>query len=148
MHNFNSPYYVVCNAMRGKNGYDYNVKTIKDFTINFSNSKGFKLYTPRKGYMGGSYIVKGGKSEDFTHLVTLDNDMIIVENTKGIQNQIINHIFTFMQKDSKVIVLTPLNAADRKRQMDALGLIDADVVDMATLPKVLLPRATRKANNN
>jgi hypothetical protein len=148
MHNFNSPYYVVCNAMRGKNGYDYNGKTIKDFTINFSNSKGFKLYTPRKGYMGGSYIVKGGKSEDLTHLVTLDNDMIIVENTKGIQNQIINHIFTFMQKDSKVIVFTPLNAADRKRQMDALGLIDADVVDMATLPKVLLPRATRKANNN
>lgn len=148
MHNFNSPYYVVCNAMRGKNGYDYNGKTIKDFTINFSNSKGFKLYTPRKGYMGGSYIVKGGKSEDLTHLVTLDNDMIIVENTKGIQNQIINHIFPFMQKDSKVIVFTPLNAADRKRQMDALGLIDADVVDMATLPKVLLPRATRKANNN
>ena len=148
MHNFNSPYYVVCNAMRGKNGYDYNGKTIKDFTINFSNSKGFKLYTPRKGYMGGSYLVKGGKSEDLTHLVTLDNDMIIVENTKGIQNQIINHIFPFMQKDSKVIVFTPLNAADRKRQMDALGLIDADVVDMATLPKVLLPRATRKANNN
>jgi hypothetical protein len=148
MHNFNSPYYVVCNAMRGKNGYDYNGKTIKDFTINFSNSKGFKLYTPRKGYMGGSYVVKGGKSEDLTHLVTLDNDMIIVENTKGIQNQIINHIFPFMQKDSKVIVFTPINAFDRKRQMDALGLIDADVVDMATLPKVLLPRATRKANNN
>ena len=148
MHNFNSPYYVVCNAMRGKNGYDYNGKTIKDFTINFSNSKGFKLYTPRKGYMGGSYLVKGGKSEDLTHLVTLDNDMIIVENTKGIQNQIINHIFPFMQKDSKVIVFTPINAFDRKRQMDALGLIDADVVDMATLPKVLLPRATRKANNN
>lgn len=148
MHNFNSPYYVVCNAMRGKNGYDYNGKTIKDFTINFANSKGFKLYTPRKGYIGGSYMVKGGKSEDLTHMVTLDNDITIVENTKKIQNQIINHIFPLLQKDGKVIVFTPLNAADRKKQMDALGLIDADIVDMATLPKVLLPRATRKANNN
>lgn len=148
MHNFNSPYYVVCNAMRGKNGYSYNGKTIKDFTINFANSKGFKLYTPRKGYISGSYLVKGGKSEDLTHMVTLDNDIIIVENTKKIQNQIINHIFPLLQKDGKVIVFTPLNAADRKRQMDALGLIDADIIDMATLPKVLLPRATRKANGN
>lgn len=148
MHNFNSPYYVVCNAMRGKNGYDYNGKTIKDYTVNFANSKGFKLYTPRKGYSGGAYMVKGGKSEDLTHMVTLDNDITIVENTKKIQNQIINHIFPFLQKDGKVIVFTPLNAADRKRQMDALGLIDADIVDMATLPKVLLPRATRRANGN
>jgi hypothetical protein len=148
MHNFNSPYYVVCNAMRGKNGYDYNGKIIKDFTINFSNSKGFKLYTPRKGYSGGAYLVKGGKSEDLTHLVTLDGDMTIVENTKGIQNQVINHIFPFLQKDSKVIVFNPLNASDRKKQMDALGLTDADLVDMATLPKVLLPRSTRKANGN
>ena len=148
MHNFNSPYYVVCNAMRGKNGYTYNGKAIKDFTINFANSKGFRLYTPRKGYIGGAYMVKGGKVEELNHLVTLDNDITIVENTKKIQNQVINHIFPFLQKDGKVIVFTPLNAADRKRQMDALGLIDADIVDMATLPKVLLPRATRKANGN
>ena len=134
--------------MRGKNGYDYNGKSIKDYTVNFGNSKGFKLYTPRKGYSGGAYLVKGGKVEELTHLVTLDNDITIVENTKKIQNQIINHIFPFLQKDGKVIVFTPLNAADRKRQMDALGLIDADIVDMATLPKVLLPRATRRANNN
>ena len=148
MHNFNSPYYVVCNAMRGKNGYDYNGKTIKDYTINFANNKGFKLYTPRKGYMGGAYMVKGGKAEELNHLVTLDGDMTIVENTKGIQNQIINHIFPFLQKDGKVIVFTPINAADRKNQMDSLGLSNADIIDMATLPKVLLPRATRRVNNN
>jgi len=148
MHNFNSPYYVVCNAMRGKNGYSYNGKTIKDFTIDFNKSRGFKLYTPRKGYSGGAYMVKGGKVEELTHLVTLDGDMTIVENTKGIQNQVINHIFPFLQKDGKVIVFNPLNASDRKKQMDALGLVDADIVDMATLPKVLLPRATRRANNN
>lgn len=147
MHNFNSPYYVVCNAMRGKNGYSYNGKTIKDFTIDFNNSRGFKLYTPRKGYSGGTYMVKGGKVEELTHLVTLDNDMTIVENTKGIKSQIVNHIFPFLQKDGKVIVFEPLNASDRKKQMDALGLIDADIVDMATLPKVLLPRATRRSSN-
>jgi len=148
MHNFNSPYYVVCNAMRGKNGYDYNGKTIKDFTINFGNSKGFKLYTGRKGYLNGSYIVKGSKNEDMTHLISLDGGMVIVENTKKIKTQIVNHIFPMIQNDGKVIVFEPLNAADRKKQMDALGLVDADIVDMATLPKVLLPRATRKANNN
>jgi len=148
MHNFNSPYYVVCNAMRGKNGYDYNGKTIKDYTINFSNSKGFKLYTPRKGYVNGSYIVKGSKNEDMTHLISLDGGMVIVENTKKIKTQIVNHIFPMLQNDGKVIVFEPLNAADRKKQMDALGLVDADIVDMATLPKVLLPRATRRANNN
>jgi hypothetical protein len=93
-------------------------------------------------------MVKGGKVEELNHLVTLDNDITIVENTKGIQNQVINHIFPFLQKDGKVIVFTPLNAADRKNQMSALGLIDADIVNMATLPKVLLPRATRRANNN
>jgi hypothetical protein len=148
MHNFNSPYYVVCNAMRGKNGYDYNGKAIKDYTINFSNSRGFKLYTPRKGYLNGSYIVKGGKNEDLTHLVTLDSGMVIVENTKKIKTQIINHIFPYLQNDGKVIVFEPLNATDRKKQMDALGLIDADIIDMSTLPKVLLPRATRRASNN
>jgi hypothetical protein len=148
MHNFNSPYYVVCNAMRGKNGYDYNGKTIKDYTINFNNSRGFKLYTPRKGYSGGAYIVKGGKAEDLTHLVTLDSGMVIVENTKKIKTQIINHIFPYLQKDGKVIVFEPLNASDRKKQMDALGLVDSDIIDMSTLPKVLLPRATRRASNN
>jgi len=148
MHNFNSPYYVVCNAMRGKNGYDYNGKTIKDFTINFGNSKGFKLYTPRKGYMGGTYLVKGAKSDDLTHVVTLDKDITIVENTRKIKTQIINYIFPFLQTDGKVIIFTPINAADRKNQMDALGLSNADIIDMTTLPKVLLPRATRKANNN
>ena len=148
MHNFNSPYYVVCNAMRGKNGYNYNGKAVKDYTINFNNSRGFKLYTPRKGYLNGSYIVKGGKNEDLTHLVTLDGGMVIVENTKKIKTQIVNHIFPMLQNDGKVIVFEPLNAADRKKQMDALGLIDADLVDMATLPKVLLPRATRRASNN
>jgi hypothetical protein len=148
MHNFNSPYYVVCNAMRGKNGYDYNGKAVKDYTINFNNSRGFKLYTPRKGYLNGSYIVKGSKNEDLTHLVTLDSGMVIVENTKKIKTQIVNHIFPMLQNDGKVIVFEPLNAADRKKQMDALGLVDADIVDMATLPKVLLPRATRRANNN
>jgi hypothetical protein len=148
MHNFNSPYYVVCNAMRGKNGYDYNGKAIKDYTINFGNSRGFKLYTPRKGYLNGSYIVKGSKNEDMTHLISLDGDMVIVENTKKIKTQIVNHIFPMLQNDGKVIVFEPLNAADRKKQMDALGLVDADIVDMATLPKVLLPRATRRANNN
>jgi hypothetical protein len=148
MHNFNSPYYVVCNAMRGKNGYDYNGKAIKDYTINFNNSRGFKLYTPRKGYSGGAYLVKGGKAEELTHLITLDNDITIVENTKGIKTQIINHIFPFLQKDGKVIVFEPLNAADRKKQMDSLGIMDADIIDMTTLPKVLLPRATRRARNN
>jgi hypothetical protein len=148
MHNFNSPYYVVCNAMRGKNGYDYNGKAVKDYTINFNNSRGFKLYTPRKGYLNGSYIVKGSKNEDLTHLVTLDSGMVIVENTKKIKTQIVNHIFPYLQNDGKVIVFEPLNAADRKKQMDALGLVDSDIVDMATLPKVLLPRATRRANNN
>ena len=134
--------------MRGKNGYDYNGKTIKDYTINFQNARGFKLYTPRKGYMGGTYLVKGAKSDDLTHVVTLDKDITIVENTRQIKTQIINHIFPFLQTDGKVIVFTPLNAADRKNQMDALGLSNADIVDMTTLPKVLLPRATRKANNN
>jgi hypothetical protein len=148
MHNFNSPYYVVCNAMRGKNGYDYNGKTIKDYTINFQKARGFKLYTPRKGYMGGTYLVKGAKSDDLTHVVTLDKDITIVENTRQIKTQIINHIFPFLQTDGKVIVFAPINAADRKNQMDALGLSNADIIDMATLPKVLLPRATRKANNN
>jgi len=148
MHNFNSPYYVVCNAMRGKNGYDYNGKAIKDYTINFGNSRGFKLYTPRKGYLNGSYIVKGSKNEDMTHLISLDGGMVIVENTKKIKTQIVNHIFPYLQNDGKVIVFEPLNAADRKKQMDALGLVDSDIVDMATLPKVLLPRATRRANNN
>ncbi len=148
MHNFNSPYYVVCNAMRGKNGYDYNGKAIKDYTINFGNSRGFKLYTPRKGYLNGSYIVKGSKNEDMTHLISLDGGMVIVENTKKIKTQIVNHIFPMLQNDGKVIVFEPLNAADRKKQMDALGLVDSDIVDMATLPKVLLPRATRRANNN
>jgi hypothetical protein len=148
MHNFNSPYYVVCNAMRGKNGYDYNGKAIKDYTIQFNGTRGFKLYTPRKGYAGGAYLVKGGKAEELTHLVTLDNDITIVENTKGIKTQIINHIFPFLQKDGKVIVFDPLNKADRKKQMDALGMTDADMIDMSTLPKVLLPRATRRANNN
>ncbi len=148
MHNFNSPYYVVCNAMRGKNGYDYNGKVIKDFNVQFNGTRGFKLYTPRKGYAGGAYIVKGGKSEELTHLVTPDNGLTIVENTKGIKTQIINHIFPYLQKDGKVIVFEPLTKADRKKQMDALGLIDADIIDMATLPKVLLPRATRRSNNN
>jgi hypothetical protein len=148
MHNFNSPYYVVCNAMRGKNGYDYNGKTIKDYTINFQNARGFKLYTPRKGYLGGTYLVKGAKSDDLTHVVTLDKDITIVENTRKIKTQIVNHIFPFLQTDGKVIVFEPINAADRKNQMDALGLSNADIIDMATLPKVLLPRATRKANNN
>ncbi len=148
MHNFNSPYYVVCNAMRGKNGYDYNGKAVKDYTINFNNSRGFKLYTPRKGYLNGAYIVKGSKNEDMTHLISLDSGMVIVENTKKIKTQIVNHIFPYLQNDGKVIVFEPLNAADRKKQMDALGLVDSDIVDMATLPKVLLPRATRRANNN
>jgi hypothetical protein len=125
MHNFNSPYYVVCNAMRGKNGYDYNGKAIKDYTINFGNSRGFKLYTPRKGYVNGSYVVKGSKNEDMTHLISLDGDMVIVENTKKIKTQIVNHIFPYLQNDG-----------------------NSDIVDMATLPKVLLPRATRRANNN
>ena len=148
MHNCNSPYYVVCNAMRGKNGYDYNGKAVKDYTINFNNSRGFKLYTPRKGYLNGAYIVKGSKNEDMTHLISLDSGMVIVENTKKIKTQIVNHIFPYLQNDGKVIVFEPLNAADRKKQMDALGLVDSDIVDMATLPKVLLPRATRRANNN
>jgi len=148
MHNFNSPYYVVCNAMRGKNGYDYNGKAVKDYTINFNNSRGFKLYTPRKGYLNGAYIVKGSKNEDMTHLISLDSGMVIVENTKKIKTQIVNHIFPYLQNDGKVIVFEPLNAADRKKQMDALGLVDSDIVDMTTLPKVLLPRATRRANNN
>jgi hypothetical protein len=134
--------------MRGKNGYDYNGKTIKDYTINFQKARGFKLYTPRKGYMGGTYLVKGAKSDDLTHVVTLDKDITIVENTRQIKTQIINHIFPFLQTDGKVIVFAPINAADRKNQMDALGLSNADIIDMATLPKVLLPRATRKANNN
>jgi hypothetical protein len=148
MHNFNSPYYVVCNAMRGKNGYNYNGKTIKDYTINFNNSRGFKLYAPRKGYSNGSYIVKGGKAEELNHLITLDGEITIVENTKGIKSQIVNHIFPYLQKDRKVIVFEPLNTADRKKQMDALGMTDADMIDMSTLPKVLLPRATRRASNN
>lgn len=148
MHNFNSPYYVVCNAMRGKNGYSYNGQTIKDYTVNFQNTRGFKLYTPRKGYSGGTYIVKGAKSDDLTHVVTLDKDITIVENTRQIKTQIINHIFPFLQTDGKVIVFTPLNAADRKNQMDALGLSNADIIDMTTLPKVLLPRATRRSNGN
>jgi hypothetical protein len=148
MHNFNSPYYVVCNAMRGKNGYDYNGKVVKDYDINFYGSRGFKLYTPRKGYVGGTYAVKGGKAEDLNSTIRLDKDIVVVENTKGIKTQIINHIFTYLQKDGKVIVFEPLNAADRKKQMDACGLVDADIIDMATLPKVLLPRATRRANNN
>jgi hypothetical protein len=148
MHNFNSPYYVVCNAMRGKNGYDYNGKAVKDYTINFNNSRGFKLYTPRKGYMNGAYIVKGSKNEDLTHLISLDSGMVIVENTKKIKTQIVNHIFPYLQNDGKVIVFEPLNAADRKKQMDALGLVDSDIIDMSTLPKVLLPRATRRARNN
>ena len=148
MHNFNSPYYVVCNAMRGKNGYSYNGQTIKDYMVNFQKARGFKLYTPRKGYMGGTYLVKGAKSDDLTHVVTLDKDITIVENTRKIKTQIVNHIFPFLQTDGKVIVFEPINAADRKNQMDALGLSNADIIDMATLPKVLLPRATRKANNN
>ena len=115
---------------------------------NFNNSRGFKLYTPRKGYMGGTYLVKGAKSDDLTHVVTLDKDITIVENTRKIKTQIVNHIFPFLQTDGKVIVFEPINAADRKNQMDALGLSNADIIDMATLPKVLLPRATRKANNN
>ena len=148
MHNFNSPYYVVCNAMRGKNGYSYNGQTIKDYMVNFQKARGFKLYTPRKGYSGGTYLVKGAKSDDLTHVVTLDKDITIVENTRKIKTQIVNHIFPFLQTDGKVIVFEPINAADRKNQMDALGLSNADIIDMATLPKVLLPRATRRSNGN
>jgi hypothetical protein len=98
--------------------------------------------------MNGSYIVKGGKVEELTHLVTLDSGMVIVENTKKIKTQIVNHIFPMLQNDGKVIVFESLNATDRKKQMDALGLIDADIIDMSTLPKVLLPRATRRVRNN
>ena len=148
MHDYSSPYYVVCNALRGKSGYNFKGQIVKDFTVNFSKASGFKSYTPRKGYVAGAYTVKGGKSEDLHHIVSLDSRIVLVENTKQIKTQIINHIFPFLQQDKKVIVCEFPNAKSRKLQMDSLGLVESDIVDMTTLPKVLLPRATRRSNGS
>jgi Histidine kinase-, DNA gyrase B-, and HSP90-like ATPase len=147
MHDMTSPYYVVCNAMKGKKSYDYNGKKITDFSVDFKGTRGFKLYTPKKGYIGGNYIVKGGTLNDaLASQIGINKDIVIVENTKGIKNGIINYIFPFLNENGKVIVCEFLNAQDRKIQLDKIGAIDSEVIDMKTLTKVLLPRNTRSTS--
>ena len=149
MHDMTSPYYVVCNAMKGKKSYDYNGKKITDFSVDFKGTRGFKLYTPKKGYIGGNYIVKGGTLNDaLTSQIGINKDVVIVENTKGIKNGVINYIFPFLNENGKVIVCEFLNAQDRKIQLDKIGAIDSEVIDMKTLTKVLLPRNTRSTHKH
>jgi hypothetical protein len=149
MHDMTSPYYVVCNAMRGKKSYDYNGKKITDFSVDFKGTRGFKLYTPKKGYISGGYIVKGGALTDaLSAQIGIDKDVVLVENTKGIKNGVINYIFPFLQNGGKVIVCEFLNAQDRRTQLDKIGAIDSEVIDMKTLTKVLLPRNTRSTHRH
>jgi hypothetical protein len=149
MHDMTSPYYVVCNAMRGKKSYDYNGKKITDFSVDFKGTRGFKLYTPKKGYIGGNYIVKGGiVMDNLASQIGINKDVVIVENTKGVKNGVINYIFPFLSENGKVLVCEFLNAQDRKIQLEKIGAIDSEVIDMKTLTKVLLPRNTRSNSTN
>ena len=145
MHDMSSPYYVVCNAMRGKKSWDYNGTPVKNFDVTFRNSRGFKLYTPKKGYVNGTYIVKSGQiTSPLDHNITLNKQIIVVENTRKLKSQITNYLFSYLQQDKKVILCEFDNAAHRKSQMDDLGLSDCDIVDMSTLTKVMLPRSTSR----
>lgn len=148
MHDCTSPYYAVCQAMRGKSGYDYKGQIIKNTNVDFSNSKGFKMHDPRKGYVGGSYVVKGSRVSEANYMIPVNSKVVIVENTRKLKTQIVNYLYSLLSKDNHVILCEFLNAKDRKAQLDNLGIADSDIIDMATLPKMMLPRHTRRASTS
>lgn len=124
----------------------FNFKSQKVINCTHQGFDGFVKYNPRKGYVTNSqglssYMVKGaikgavGKSES----VWASKDLIIVDNTKGLKHGIINYIFPLLEQDQSVLVYDFGTGSKKQLLLKKLGMIESDIVDMATLTKVKLP---------
>lgn len=109
------------------------------------NQGDFVLYVPKKGYVGGNYLIKGGDQTDTLgdRQVSLSDRFVAIENTKGLKTGIINYAFNYLKDGKSVVVMNFKSKQERASLMQACGMVESDVVDMATLTKIILPRNTR-----
>ena len=105
----------------------------------------FVIYHPKKGYVGGNYMIKGGDQTDELgdRQVSLSDRFIAIENTKGLKTGIVNYVFNYLKDGKSVVVMNFKSKQERASLMQACGMVESDVVDMATLAKIILPRNTR-----
>lgn len=143
------PYYCVSDSIRSGKAITFNGKQIKDYNLLIKGDKHFRICEPRSGYLNGhsGRIIKGGNWTDNVHSVN-PCKTVIVENTKGVTNGIINYMFNYLKDDKNVLLCQFADAQDKATTLAAFGLTQADIVDIATLTKIKLPQAIRNGNSN
>lgn len=147
MSDITSPYYFVSKALKN---LKWKNKSINSNAFTFPNPSCAVRYTPKRGYVGGSYIVKGGDlhGDMDSRTIHLNDNEIFIENTRNLRSCLINYAFNFLKDWKSVTILTFTDKAQRNNYLQKNGLVDSDLVDMATLQKVLLPRNTRSRSGN
>ena len=141
-----NPYYIVSKCVKS---FSWKGQKVDQYlSIRPQDDANVIRYTPRKGYVGSlGYMVKGG---DLTsnlggNKIHLAHDMVAIENTKKVTGNLVNYAFNFLKDGKQVLIFTPKDAAHRSSMMNAYGLCDSDLVDIKTLQKITLPRATRSS---
>lgn len=148
MEDFHHPYYTIYNIISKHNNaaFQYDGKVITNSYVDFGSTTDFVLYAPRKKYIQGSRKVQGGKRSEISGNLSPRN-VVVVENTKKLKSQIVNYIIPFLEDDKSVILFTPQNNTVRKQQMEAIGIKNKEIIDIASLSKKPLPYSKRMGAN-
>lgn len=146
---YNHPYHFAARCIKSFNWKNH---TKISNTIHFTNTTGefTSLFHPRKGYVGGSYLIKGGDlTENLTgSRINIFDGTTCIDNSKGVKTGLVNYAFNFLKDGHNVLVFNFRNPVERKAIMRELGMVDSDLVDIKTLQKITLPRNSRSSVSN
>jgi len=139
--NFNSNLY----ELRGlvKAGIMFNGVPVTSDNLSFDNAKNGE-YSVRN-FAKSSRGNKIRSSE--ASYIDCDSATILVDNDLGISNGITNRVYTLVNADKRVYVISYRTPADKKAFLKSSGLLESEMVLLSTLPKVSLGNGSTYTKN-
>jgi hypothetical protein len=116
----------------------------------FEPEENVSMYVPRWTYSSiqNARIISGGKLTQQVRNVQLSENIIFIENTKKMRSGVINYAFNFLKDSQNVLVVSFDTLQKRSAFMQKYGIAESDFIDIKTLNKIILPRATRRTPIN
>lgn len=123
----------------------YKGKSINpSISLSTQQQENFKRYEARRGWIGGSNMIKGGKlKEIYNQHIDVNSKVVLVHNSKGRVGGVVNRIFPFLREEKEVIVLNFKSQHEKDTFFKTNGIADTDFHNLESLPSVALPTSRK-----
>ena len=139
---YSSPLYCLRGMVKSSLKFNGKLITSNDINFNEPTDGSFSLRQYEKTW-------RGNKIKSYTYRsIDCTDQTVLVDNDLDITSGVTNRVYTTVQSEKKVYVLSYRTPADRQAFLTETGLVESNFIKLSSLPKISLASATGNSVKN